>query len=97
MDIYLRRHFLLNCNEKKSFFSLLRSTAITSCQGHVKKFVKSLFTLRPIYLLDMSLNVVDKLWVFRWGLTALPYFGLVVVVMRDISCFSLEKIKLMVL
>ena len=49
----------LACNEKRAF-SLLMSTKIIH-YGLAKTIVKSLFIFWIIFLLDLELNVIDKL------------------------------------
>ena len=52
------------------FFSLLMYTMIT-IYGHVKKSLMPLFIFWIIFLLDLELNFISKLWVFRWALIVL--------------------------
>ena len=52
------------------FFSLLMYTIIT-IYGRVKKSVMPLFIFWIIFLLDLELNFIDKLLVFRWELIVL--------------------------
>ena len=51
-------------------FSLLMYIIIT-IYGRVKKSVMRLFIFWIIFLLDMKLNFIDKLLVFRWELIVL--------------------------
>ena len=51
-------------------FSLLMYIIIT-ISGRVKKSVMPLFIFWIIFLLDLELNFIDKLLVFRWEITVL--------------------------
>ena len=59
----------LACN-KMCFFSLLMYIIIT-IYGRVKKSVMPLFIIWIIFLLDLELNFIGKLLVFRWELIVL--------------------------
>ena len=59
----------LACNEEV-LFSLLMYIIIT-IYGLVKKSVMPLFIFWIIFLLDLELNFIDKLLVFRWELIVL--------------------------
>ena len=74
----------LSCN-KECAFSLLMYTIIT-IYGRVKKSVMSLFNVWIIFLLDLELNFIDKLLVFRWELIVLLLLQICFFfVMREIS------------
>ena len=60
----------LACNEECIFFSLLMYTIIT-IYGRIKKSVIPLFIFWIIFLLDLELNFIGKLLVFRWELIML--------------------------
>ena len=55
---------------KNVLFSLLMYIIIT-IYGRVKKSVMPLFIFWIIFLLDLELNFIDKLLVFRWELIVL--------------------------
>ena len=74
----------LACNEECAF-SLLMYIIIT-IYGHVKKSVMPLFIFWIIFLLDLELNFIDKLLVFRWELIVLLLLQICFFfVMREIS------------
>ena len=69
---------------KNVLFSLLMFTIIT-IYGRVKKSVMPLFIFWIIYLLDLELNFIGKLLVFRWELIVLLLLQICFFfVMRDI-------------
>ena len=77
-------HYLA-CNEDCFFlFSLLMYTIIT-IYGFVKKSVMPLFNFWIIFLLDLELNLIGKLLVFRWKLIVLLLLQMFLFVMREIS------------
>ena len=66
-------------------FSLLMYIIIT-IYGRVKKSVMPLFIFWIIFLLDLELNFIDKLLVFRWELIVLLLLQICFFfVMREIS------------
>ena len=70
---------------KNVLFSLLMYIIITP-YGRVKKSVKPLFIFWIIFLLDLELNFIDKLLVFRWELIVLLLLEICFFfVMREIS------------
>ena len=74
----------LACNEECAF-SLLMYIIIT-IYGRVKKSVMPLFIFWIIFLLDLELNFIDKLLVFRWELIVLLLLQICFFfVMREIS------------
>ena len=74
----------LACNEECAF-SLLMYIIIT-IYGRVKKSVIPLFIFWIIFLLDLELNFIDKLLVFRWELIVLLLLQICFFfVMREIS------------
>ena len=74
----------LACNEECAF-SLLMYIIIT-IYGHVKKSVMPLFIFWIIFLLDLELNFIDKLLVFRWEIIVLLLLQICFFfVMREIS------------
>ena len=76
----------LACNEEcVFFFSPLMYTKIT-IYGRVKKSVVPLFIFWIIFVLDLELNFIDKLLVFRWELVVLLLLQICFFfVMREIS------------
>ena len=67
------------------FFSLVMYTIIT-IYSRVKKSVMPLFTVWIIFLLDLELNFIGKLLVFRWELIELLLLQICFFfVMREIS------------
>ena len=62
--------YLFFCNEECALFSLLMYTIIT-IYGRVKKSVMPLFFFWIIFCLDLELNFIGKLLVFRWELIVL--------------------------
>ena len=74
-------------------FSLLIYIIIT-IYGPVKKSVMPLFIFWIIFLLDLELNFIDKLLVFRWELIVLLLLQICsFFVMREIS-WSLSHVKI---
>ena len=70
---------------KNVLFSLLMYIIIT-IYGRVKKSVMPLFIFWKIFLLDLELNFIDKLLVFRWELIVLLLLQICFFfVMREIS------------
>ena len=65
------------------FFSLLMYIIIT-IYGRVKKSVMPLFIFWIIFLLDLELNFIDKLLVFRWELNCAP-------LVADLFLFCYER------
>ena len=58
----------LACNEECAFFT---SDVYNNHYGRVKKYVMPLFIFWIIFLLDLELNFIGKLLVFRWELIVL--------------------------
>ena len=78
---------------KNVLFSHLMYTIIT-IYGRVKKSVMPLFIFWIIFLLDLELNFISKLFVFRWELIMLLLLQICFsVVMREIS-WSLSHVKI---
>ena len=69
---------------KNVLFSLLMYIIIT-IYGRVKMSVMPLFIFWIILLLDLELNFIDKLLVFRWELIVLLFQICFFFVMREIS------------
>ena len=70
---------------KNVLFSFLMYIIIT-IYGRVKKSVMPLFIFWIIFLLDLELNFIDKLLVFRWELIVLLLLQICFFfVMREIS------------
>ena len=75
----------LACNEECAFFTILMYKIIT-IYGRVKKSVMPLFIFWIIFLLDLELNFIGKLLVFRWELIELLLLQICFFfVMREIS------------
>ena len=73
----------LACNEECAFFT---SDVYNNHNGRVKKFVMPLFIFWIIFLLDLELNFIGKLLVFRWELIVLLLLQICFFfVMREIS------------
>ena len=84
----------LTCNEECAFFtsniilisSNIFSLIIITIYGRVKKSVMPLFIFWIIFLLDLELNFIGKLLVFRWELSVLLLLQICFFfVMREIS------------
>ena len=56
------------CNEEYAFFCSLLMYTIITIYGRVKKSVMPLIIFWMIFLLDLELNFIGKLLVFRWEL-----------------------------
>ena len=83
----------LACNEECAFFSLLMYIIIT-IYGRVKNSVMPLFMFWIIFLLDLELNFIDKLLVFRWEPIVLLLLQICFFfVMWEIS-WSLSRVKI---
>ena len=67
---FIRENTQYLASAKNVLFSLLMFIVIT-IYGRVKKFVMSLFIFWIIFLLDLELNFIDQLLVFRWELIML--------------------------
>ena len=74
----------LACNEECAFFT--SDVIIITIYGRVKKSVMPLFIFWITVLLDLELNFIDKLLVFRWELIVLLLLQICFFfVMREIS------------
>ena len=81
----------LACNKECVFFT---SDVYNNHYGRVKKYVMPLFIFWIIFLLDLELNFIGKLLVFRWELIVLLLLQTCFFfVMREIS-WSLSHVKI---
>ena len=82
----------LACNKECAFF--ISDVYNITIFGRVKKSVMPLFIFWITFLLDLELNFIDKLLVFRWELIVLLLLQICFVfVMREIS-WSLSHVKI---